>query len=324
MSSETVIEFISLVIPVYDERESLPSLHQKLHATLQTLPYRYEIIYVDDGSRDGSTDYLRSLQDDCVVVAIQRRNFGKSFALRVGFELAHGDVIITMDADLQDEPDEIINLLNKLEEGYDVVVGWKKIRHDPFTKTLPSSIANQVTRWVTGLKLHDMNSGLKAIRADCVDQLHIYGDLHRYIPIIAHYDGFRVTEIPVQHHKRKYGRSKYGVGRLLRGGFDLMTVVFLSNYAYRPLHLFGGAGALLATLGFLINLLLTVEWFQGIRPIGDRPLLTLGVLLMVVGMQLFTIGLLAELLVSYIQRDANPLKTLTGVYRSSTQEEESE
>jgi glycosyltransferase involved in cell wall biosynthesis len=313
---------LSLVIPVYNERDSLEPLHQKITDVVETLDLEWEIIYVDDGSTDGSTQLLRDLhaRDSHVTVIIQRRNLGKSLALEAGFELSQGTTVITMDSDLQDEPAEIPNLLKKLDEGFDVVVGWKKMRHDPISKTLPSSIANGVTRRVTGLHLHDMNSGLKAFRADVVRQVAIYGDLHRYLPIIAHYDGFRVTEIPVVHHKRQFGKSKYGPGRLLRGGLDLMTVVFLNTYRYRPLHLFGGFGGILLALGFFINFYLTVEWFRGVRPIGDRPLLILGVLLMVIGLQLLTTGLLAELMVSYNQRREDPLRTARSILRSRPQE----
>ncbi|PJF45185.1 MAG: glycosyltransferase [Phototrophicales bacterium] len=315
---------LSLVIPVYNEVESLPHLYTKLVQQLEALGKTWEIIFVDDGSKDGSTEVLKRLQseDSRITVAIQRRNFGKSLALAVGFELARGDVIITMDADLQDEPSEIPNLLAKIDEGYDLVVGWKKKRHDPLSKTIPSYIANRITRLLTGVQLHDMNSGLKAMQAEVARTIRIYGDLHRYIPIIAHYNGFAVTEIPVVHHQRQFGRSKYGPGRLLRGGFDLLTVVFVANYRYRPLHLFGGIGSLMTFLGLVINAYLTIEWFRGDRPIGDRPLLTLGVLLMIVGVQLLTIGLLAELLVSSIQQRANPLDTVRQVLSVSSAQKE--
>ncbi|NDJ74788.1 MAG: glycosyltransferase family 2 protein [Chloroflexi bacterium] len=311
---------LSLVIPAYNEVDSLAILHDKITAVLEKLSVRWEVIYIDDGSTDGTLDVLHTLraEDQHVVVAAQRRNFGKSLALTVGFALAQGKQLITMDADLQDEPAEIPRLIAKLDEGYDVVVGWKKHRQDPLSKTIPSKIANSTTAWATGLRIHDMNSGLKAYRAECVRRIQVYGDLHRYIPVIAHYNGFRVTEIPVQHHPRQYGSSKYGPGRLLRGGFDLLTVVFLHNYRYRPLHLFGGTGFVLAFTGFLINLYLTFEWFRGNRPLSERPLLTLGVLLMVVGFQLLTMGLLAELLVSYIQRNEDPLRTTATVWAKQT------
>jgi len=308
---------LSLVIPVYNEHESLRILHDKITQEMQALNADWEVIYIDDGSTDGSTDILLELQrnDPHVVVAMQRRNFGKSLALNVGFELAEGDVIITMDADLQDEPNEIPRLLDKLSEGYDVVSGWKKDRQDPISKTLPSKIANGMTALLTGVKLNDMNSGFKAYRTNCVRSLYLYGDLHRYIPALAEDAGFRISEIPVTHHKRKFGRSKYGPGRLFSAGFDLMTVVFLSRYRRRPLHLFGGAGAALLIAGLLVNIVLTIQWLGG-EVLSTRPALILGVLLMVMGVQFLTIGLLAELLVSYIQRNEDPLNTIRQVYRT--------
>ncbi len=309
---------LSIVVPAYNEEESVPLLHERIRAVVEPLGLTWEVVYVDDGSTDGTRAALRALQaaDSHVVVAEQRRNSGKSLALNTGFALARGAIIITMDADLQDEPGEIPNLLAKLDEGYDVVSGWKHERQDPLSKRVPSWIANHVTAWITGLRLHDMNCGLKAYRAEAVRELHLYGDLHRYIPILAHYNGFRVTEIPVVHHKRRFGRSKYGPGRLLRGGLDLLTVLFLNNFRYRPLHLFGGTGLLLLLAGFFVNAYLSIEWFQGMRPLSQRPLLTLGVLLMLMGVQLGTIGLVAELLVSVVQRQEDPLRITRAVLRT--------
>jgi glycosyltransferase involved in cell wall biosynthesis len=322
---------LSIVIPVYNEHESLPELHRQISAVVEGLGKTWEAVYVDDGSTDGSARVLSELQasDDRVVVATQRRNFGKSLALDVGFALARGAIVITMDADLQDDPAEIPNLIAKLDEGYDLVSGWKQNRQDPPSKTIPSRIANAITTRVTGLKLHDMNCGLKAYRAECARSVRLYGDLHRYIPILAYYNGFRVTEIPVVHHARRFGRSKYGPGRLLRGGFDLMTVLFLNNFRYRPLHLFGATGLLMLLAGFVINAYLSIEWFNGVRPLSQRPLLTLGVLLMMMGVQLLTMGLLAELLVSYIQRQEDPLRITARVVRAAksrltTEEEQRE
>lgn len=313
---------LSLVIPLLNERESLPILHQKITTVVERLKTPYEIIYVDDGSTDGSTEWLIDLQrrDPHVMLAVQRRNFGKSLALGVGFRLAHGQTIITMDADLQDEPEEIPALLAKLNEGYDVVSGWKRDRQDPLSKRIPSRIANRTTAIMTGINLNDMNSGFKAYKSQCVRRLHLYGDLHRYVPVLAHFAGFRVTEVPVTHHKRQFGRSKYGPGRLLRGGLDLMTVLFLNQYGRRPLHLFGGAGGIMLLAGLFINFLLAVDWFRGIRPIGDRPALILGVLLMLMGVQLLTMGLIAELLVHFIQRNENPLNTLEAIYQHEAAE----
>jgi glycosyltransferase involved in cell wall biosynthesis len=303
---------LSIIVPVYNEVESLTILHERITAVVVPLGLRWEIVFIDDGSRDGSTEVLKDLHaaQDNVVVAIQRRNFGKSQALAVGFQMARGAVVMTMDADLQDDPAEIPRLLEKLNEGYDIVSGWKQNRQDPISKTLPSKIANGFTAWLSGVRLRDMNSGLKMYRADCVHSLNLYGDLHRYIPVLAHDAGFSIAEIPVQHHKREYGRSKYGPGRLLSGGLDLLTVLFLTRYSRKPLHLFGGIGAVLFMLGLVINVILAVQWVQGLGPLSERPLLLLGVLLMVLGVQLITTGLIAELLASYIQRNRDPFDTV--------------
>jgi glycosyltransferase involved in cell wall biosynthesis len=315
---------LSLIVPVFNERESLPHLHEKITAVMTALDLSWEIIYIDDGSSDGSVEVVRGLQvgDPHIVLAVQRRNFGKSQALAVGFALARGKTLITLDADLQDDPEEIPNLIAKLEEGFDVVSGWKHDRQDPLSKRLPSWVANTATSLTTGLKLHDMNSGLKAFRTDCVKRIQVYGDLHRYIPVIAHLSGYRVGEIPVTHHKRRFGRSKYGPGRFMRGGLDLITVIFLNQYSRRPLHLFGGGGVLMLLVGLGINFLLVIEWVRGTGlPLHQRPLLLLGILLMVMGIQLLTMGLLAELLVSYIQRQEDPLNTTEQVYKPTPAEQ---
>lgn len=304
---------LSVIVPVYNEVDSLTILHERISDVCEGLKLAWEVVYIDDGSSDGSRDILYDLQakQDNVTVAVQRRNFGKSRALAVGFHLAGGDLVLTMDADLQDDPKEISRLLEKLNEGYDIVSGWKHNRQDPISKTLPSAIANFFTTRLSGVKLRDMNSGLKLYRADCVHSLNLYGDLHRYIPVLANEAGFRITEIPVQHHKRKFGKSKYGPGRLLSGGLDLMTVLFLTRYSRKPLHFFGSIGMSMITLGFAINVVLTIQWFQGLGPLSERPLLLLGILLIVVGFQLLTLGLLAELLVSYIQRNEDPLRNVS-------------
>ncbi|MCE7949186.1 MAG: glycosyltransferase [Chloroflexi bacterium CFX4] len=308
---------LSLIVPVYDEYESLALLHQQIQAALSTYDGIWEVIYIDDGSRDSSLEVLQALQlaDPRVVLAVQRRNFGKSLALAVGFTLAQGQIVVTLDADLQDDPQEIHALLAKLDEGFDVAVGWRHKRHDRLSKRLPSWLANTVTAWTTGLRLHDMNCGLKAYRAECVRTIRLYGDLHRYIPIMAHFEGFRVAEVQITHRERRFGKSKYGVGRLIRGGLDLLTVIFLKRYGRRPLHLFGVVGGLMFGLGTLINLLLTIEWLQGER-IGTRPLLLLGVLLMVMGVQVLSVGLIGELVVAHMQRGEYPLSSLRAVHRA--------
>lgn len=311
--------YLSLVLPVYNEAPNLPLQHQRIVEAMEGHDYRWEVIYVDDGSTDGSDAVLEELlhQDERVIVATQRRNFGKSLALGTGFALASGEVIVTMDGDLQDEPNAIPDLLDSLNEGYDVAIGWRQERRDTFSKRLASKVANVTTRLLSGLDVHDMNSGLKAYTRRCVDNLTLYGDMHRYLPIIAHFAGYRVSEVPVEHHERQFGHSKYGVERLLRGGLDFITVFFLHQYGRRPLHLFGGGGLAMFLVGLAINVYLTVLWLLGNRPIGDRPLLMLGVLLMLIGFQTITIGLVAELLVSFIQREEDPLAVTAQVSRGT-------
>jgi glycosyltransferase involved in cell wall biosynthesis len=318
---------ISVVVPAYDEYESIPLLHEQITQVMQPLDLSYQIVYVDDGSTDGTTELLHTIydQDTHVGLVIQRRNFGKSLALNAGFAMAQGRVIITMDADLQDDPAEITRLLAELDKGHDLVVGWKQDRQDPASKTIPSWIANRTTRMMTGVRIHDMNCGLKAYRAECAKHLQLYGDMHRYIPALAHYQGFRVTEIPVKHHKRRFGRSKYGIGRLLRGGLDLLTVLFLGRFSRRPLHLFGIIGGVMLTMGLMINLALSIEWFAGAsKPLSERPVLILGVLLMLMGVQLVTTGLLAELIVAHMERSQDPLNTAAKIKPSREEESEHE
>ncbi len=288
---------ISVVIPTFNERDNLPDLTSTLHQVLSGLGRAYEIIFVDDGSTDGSFEVLEALHDqDARVKVVQfRRNFGKAPALSAGFAEAEGDIIITMDADLQDDPHEIPRFLEELERGWDMVSGWKFPRRDPLSKTLPSKIYNLVTRLTTGVHLHDFNCGFKAYRRQIVQELQIYGELHRYIPVLAHQQGFRVGEIKVRHHPRRFGLSKYGGSRFAQGFFDLITVLFLLRYDRRPLHMFGWFGLLSFVSGLAINAYLTVLWFMGERPIGDRPLLMLGVLLVILGAQFISLGLVAEM-----------------------------
>ncbi|MFQ6015039.1 MAG: glycosyltransferase family 2 protein [Anaerolineae bacterium] len=291
---------LSVVIPLLNEVESIYPLYQELNEVLPTLDMNYEIIFVDDGSTDGSFEVIKELHErDRHVKAIQfRRNFGKAEALAAGFDEARGEIIITMDADLQDEPGEIPRFLAKLEEGFDLVSGWKYPRLDPLSKTLPSRVFNRVTGLVTGIRLHDLNCGFKAYRHEVLNDINIYGELHRYIPVLAHWKGYRVEELKIQHRARPFGRSKYGPARFYRSFFDLLTVVFLTQYTRRPLHLFGWLGILCFLAGVLVNGYLTVLWFMGERPIGNRPLLMLGVLLVIVGVQFLSFGLLAEMLAS--------------------------
>jgi dolichol-phosphate mannosyltransferase len=290
---------ISVVVPVHDEERTVALLYEELDSALQPLDQPWEVVFVDDGSTDGSFAALTRLHDarDNVRVIRLRRNFGKATALSTGFAHADGEIVVTIDADLQDDPSEIPRLLAKLDEGFDLVTGWKTHRRDPLSRRLLSKIFNWVTGRVSGLRLHDMNSGLKAYRAEVVKGLRLYGELHRFIPVLAHYRGHRVAELPVNHRPREHGRSRYGVERYLRGFLDLLTVSFIGRYRYRPLHLFGGLGLLLGVAGFGVLLYLTVLKLGG-HAIGQRPLLILGVLLVVVGLQFFSLGLISELITS--------------------------
>ena len=290
---------ISVVIPLYNEEESLRELHRQLRETLGRMNIRYELLFVDDGSTDKSFQVLRDIKryDQHHVKIIRfRRNFGKSAALAVGFEKAQGNYVITMDADLQDDPAEIPSLIRKLEEGYDLVSGWKKVRRDPISKTIPSRFFNFVTSILTGIKIHDFNCGLKAYRHDVVKSVNVYGELHRYVPVLAHFEGFKVGEMVVQHRPRKYGKTKFGVGRFWKGFLDLVTVLFTTRYFRRPLHLFGFWGVLTALVGFVIDAWLAVEWWLGQTALTNRPLFLVGVLLMIVGVQFVSIGLLGEMI----------------------------
>ena len=290
---------ISVVIPLYNEEGSLTELHDRLTKVLENVGEPYEILFIDDGSRDRSPEVLKGLCESdprCSQYRF-RRNLGKAAALSVAFERARGEIIITMDADLQDEPAEIPRFLEELDSGFDMVSGWKKKRHDPVGKTLPSRLFNWATRKMTGLELHDFNCGFKAYRAECVRGMALYGELHRYIPAIVHWKGFRVGEIAVEHHPRIHGVSKYGWERFVRGMFDLITVVFLTRYTRKPLHLFGGIGLILFVIGIVIDLYLSVLHFMG-QHIYDRPLLSLGVLMMILGAQFVSTGLIAELIIS--------------------------
>ncbi len=301
---------ISVVVPVYNEERSVPVLYGELRSTLEPLDPGWEAIFVDDGSTDGSFSALTRLHAaaDNVRVVRLRRNFGKAAALAAGFAQAQGDVVVTIDGDLQDDSAEIPRLLAKLEEGFDLVSGWKTRRRDPLSRRVLSKLFNAVTGRLAGLRLHDLNCGLKAYRAEVVKGLRIYGELHRFIPVLAHYRGYRVAELPVNHRPRAHGGSRYGLERYLRGFFDFLTVSFLSRYRYRPLHLFGGLGLALGLAGFAVLLYLTVLKAMG-QAIGHRPLLILGALLFVVGLQLFSLGLISELITSqHEERAAEPLR----------------
>ena len=290
---------ISVVVPLLNEEHTLEALYREIADALEPLGHEFEVVFVDDGSTDGSLSVLTRLHDEAanIVVLHLRRNFGKAAALQAGFLEARGDVVVTMDADLQDDPGEIPKLLAKLDEGFDLVSGWKTRRNDPFARRLFSRIFNWTTGVISGVRLHDVNCGLKAYRADVLHGMRIYGELHRFIPVLAAYRGYRIAEIPVNHRPRQHGSSRYGPERYLRGFFDLLSVTFMGRYRHRPLHLFGGIGLLMGALGFIILTYLSVMWFWG-QGIGGRPLFTLGVLLMVVGIQFVSLGLLSELITS--------------------------
>ena len=290
---------VSVVIPVHDEERSVALLYDELRSAMEPLGVEWEVLFVDDGSTDGTfaaLTRLHSASDNIRVVRL-RRHFGKAAALGAGFDQARGDTVVTMDGDLQDDPAEIPRLLAKLDEGFDLVSGWKTQRRDPLTRRVPSKIFNWVTGRVSGLRLHDLNCGLKAYRAEVVQGLRLYGELHRFIPVLAYYRGYRVAELPVNHRPREHGRSRYGVERYIRGFLDLLTVSFIGRYRYRPLHLFGGLGLALGAIGFGVLVYLTIDKLMG-HAIGQRPLLILGVLLVVVGLQFFSLGLISELITS--------------------------
>ena len=283
---------ISLLIPLFNEEESIHPLLNEIRKAMKPLNKSYEVIFIDDGSTDNSL----KMTDNRIKFISFRKNYGKSAALQVGFKAAVGDAVVTMDADLQDDPHEIINLLVKLDEGFDLCSGWKKQRFDPFIKKYSSRFFNFVTRFISGIKIHDFNCGLKAYRREVVQNLNVYGELHRYVPVLAKWQGFTVTEIPVKHHPRRYGKTKFGISRFFKGFVDLITVTFVGRYIKRPMHFFGFLGAVAFFIGLVVNGYLTVEWISG-KALSNRPMLFLGMLLIIVGVQFFSFGLLGEMLV---------------------------
>jgi len=288
---------ITVLVPLFNEEESLPHLKVALDEVLAREKIRAELLFVDDGSSDGSAGMIDGFarEDKRVKVIHFRRNRGKSAALEAGFRQAQGEFVVTMDADLQDDPNEIPSLIAKLEQGFDMVSGWKRKRHDPLSKIMPSKFFNLVARLTSGIHLHDFNCGLKIYRREVLDTIDLYGELHRFIPILAGSQGWRIGELPVQHHARKWGKTKFGISRFLYGFLDLLTVLFITRFAVRPMHLFGGIGLLTSLVGFAILVYLTVMWYMG-HGIGNRPLFFLGILLMIVGMQSFSIGLIGEMI----------------------------
>ena len=289
---------LSILVPVFNEAGSLLQLHQEITSACAKLARSYEIVFVNDGSRDGSAAVLDQLADSdphCFVMHF-RRNFGKSPALAAGFEQVRGEIVITLDADLQDDPALIPIFLERIAAGADVVSGWKQKRQDPLEKTLPSRLFNAVVRKLSGVQLRDFNSGFKAYRAECIRELRVYGGFHRYLPVFAHDRGFKVEEVVVQHRARQHGQSKFGSRRYIDGLLDLTTVLLLTRFRTQPLHFFGVPGLLVLGVGLLILTYLTVLWTLG-HPVGTRPLLTLGVLLTITGVQILCVGLVAEIVV---------------------------
>ncbi len=301
---------LSIVIPAYNEEDSIKPLYDEIKASVAKLIKNhkiqdYEILFVNDGSSDNTEKNIVKLTADKRVKLISlRKNFGKSKALQVGFQHICGDIIVTMDADLQDDPVELANFIAKLDEGYDMVSGWKFNRLDPLEKTLPSKLFNFVTSKVSGIKIHDFNCGFKAYRKEVVKSLNIYGEFHRYIPILALRNGFKITEITVKHHKRQFGKSKFGMERYLRGMFDAVSALFLLKFYDKPMYFFGKIGLGLLMVGFLICSYLTALWFAGYA-IGGRPLLILGVLFILVGFQSFSLGLIANIIIDNVDKRGN-------------------
>jgi len=292
---------ISIVIPFLDESESLPELTEWIRNVVTKNNFSYEIIMIDDGSTDSSWQVVEELRNKnpCIKGIKFQRNYGKSAALNEGFRAAQGNVVITMDADLQDSPEEIPELRRMiLEDGYDLVSGWKKTRHDPWSKTVPSKFFNWFTTKVSKIKLHDFNCGLKAYKLKVVKSIEVYGEMHRYIPLIAKWSGFKkIGEKAVEHRARKYGRSKFGMTRLITGGLDLASIVFVGKYAKRPMHFFGTWGAFFSVLGFFVFLFLTVsKFFFDKTGLTQRPLFFFAILSMIIGTQLFVTGFIAELI----------------------------
>jgi glycosyltransferase involved in cell wall biosynthesis len=298
-----------MVVPAWDEADSIPELHRELVAVLDGLGLPWEIVYVDDGSRDGTDQAIAAIAatEPRVRGASLRRNFGKSAALAVGFGLARGEWVGTIDADLQDDPAELPALIAALEGGLDLVSGWKQNRQDPISKTVPSRLFNAVTSSVAGIKLHDFNCGFKLYRRDVVESIQVYGELHRFMPALAHWQGFRVGEVPVRHRARRYGRSKFGVARFVNGFLDLLSAAFISTSALKPLHVFGRVGLAFLGIAFLLGLWFVGQWLAG-DPIRVRPLMLFAAGLALIGIQFILMGLLGEMIAHLGARSDYPLR----------------
>jgi glycosyltransferase involved in cell wall biosynthesis len=308
---------LSLVVPVYNEKDNLPLLMDTIETALNPLNKKWEVVFVDDGSKDGSLDVLTELVEkhpQHIRVVVFRRNFGQTAAIAAGIDHSEGDIIVLLDADLQNDPADIPMLLVKLDEGYDLVSGWRKDRKDNrFTRTIPSNMANGLISWVTGVHLHDFGCTLKAYRRQALEGFHLYGEMHRFIPVFAHSVGAKITELPVRHHPRKFGVAKYGLDRTVKVILDLLTVKFLLDYSHKPMRLFGGAGMLLILLGLVDLLYLFIRRFWNI-PAFSSPLLQVGVMFVILGAQAILMGLIAELLArTYHESQSKPTYTVRTV-----------
>lgn len=298
---------ISIVIPVHNERESLAELAGKIFAVFKKR--HFEVIFIDDGSTDGSFAELvrlKKLSGFQLTIVRLRRRCGKSTALAVGFSLCKGELVATLDADLQDDPGQLPKLISKLNSGYDLVLGWRQARQDPWTKVILSRIFNACVSTLSGIRLHDFNIGMKVLRRQVTREIDLYGELHRFVPLLAAARGFRVTEVAIEHHRRRYGKSKFGTGRVVRAAFDLLATLFILSFKKQPLHLFGVVGGVAAGIGVLILAYLSYLHFFGLA-IGRRPLLLLGIMLVLFGVQLVSTGLLAELITSFQKKDLHPI-----------------
>lgn len=297
---------LSIVIPMYNEAESLPELSEWIRSVMERNGFTYQIIFVDDGSTDGSWDVVEKLKENNPHInGIKfRRNYGKSAALNTGFALAEGEVVVTMDADLQDSPDEIPEMYNRIKAGADVVSGWKKTRHDPKSKTIPSKLFNSVTRKMSGIdNLHDFNCGLKAYKKEVIKNIEVYGEMHRYIPVLAKWQGFtKIEEQVVQHYPRKYGTTKFGTGRFVKGFLDLVSIYFVGRFGKRPMHFFGTIGVISFVIGFIITFYLIFDKLISIagdspyRNVTEQPLFFLALTAIIIGCQLFLTGFVAEMI----------------------------
>jgi glycosyltransferase involved in cell wall biosynthesis len=300
---------LSVVVPAYNEAESLPELHRELQAALDPLDMTWEVLYVDDGSRDGTDRAIERIcaEDPRARGILLSRNFGKSAALATGFKAVRGTLVCTMDADLQDDPAELPKLFAVLDQGFDLVSGWKVKRRDPLTKRLPSKLFNTVTSAVAGVRLHDFNCGFKLYRREVVDALEVYGELHRFLPALAHWRGFRVGEVGVNHRPRRFGQSKFGASRFVNGFLDLLTAAFISTSALKPLHVFGRIGLAFFLVGLGLAVWFVVQWAHG-EPLRVRPLMLFGAASVLLGIQFILMGLLGEMIAHQSARDDYPVR----------------